>query len=110
MTQAIASARRIREAGARLEAGGSNTRASLNDALVGAEADFLAPDGLKGRPWYRHLIYAPGYDTGYEAVIFPEPAQAVKEKNQADLDAGMKRLEAALDRAAGRLEQASGGR
>ena len=103
--KALASARRIREAGTRLEQTSSTSaRSKVNDALVGAEADFLAPDGLKGRPWYRHLIYAPGYDTGYEAVIFPEPAQAVKEKNQADLDLGMRRLEAALDKAAGTLE------
>jgi N-acetylated-alpha-linked acidic dipeptidase len=102
--KALASARRIREAGARLEQTlPTSARSQVNDALVAAEEDFLAPDGLKGRPWYRHLIYAPGYDTGYEAVIFPEPAQAVKEKNQADLDAGMRRLEAALDKAAGRL-------
>ena len=102
---AKALARRIHDAGLRLESAMPvGDHAAMNDALVSVEADFLAPDGLKGRPWYRHLIYAPGYDTGYEAVIFPEPAQAVKEKNQADLDAGMKRLEAALERAASRLE------
>jgi len=101
VTNAMAAARRIHDAGLRLESAQS---AAANDGLVATEADFLAPDGLKGRPWYRHLIYAPGYDTGYEAVIFPEPAQAVKERNQADLDAGMRRLESALSRAAARLE------
>ena len=71
---------------------------------MAVEGDFLAPDGLMGRPWYRHLIYAPGYDTGYEAILFPEPAQAVKDKSQAGIDAGMRRLEAALNAAGSRLE------
>jgi N-acetylated-alpha-linked acidic dipeptidase len=102
---AMAAARRIHDAGVRLESG-SAWGPAANDALVAAEGDFLSPDGLKGRPWYRHVIYAPGYDTGYEAVIFPEPAQAVNEKSQADLDAGMKRLVSALERAAARLEAA----
>jgi N-acetylated-alpha-linked acidic dipeptidase len=105
VSTAVAAARRIHDAGLRLESSmPSSGRAEMNDALVSVEGDFLAPDGLKGRPWYRHLIYAPGYDTGYEAVIFPEPAQAVKDRSQADLDAGMKRVEAALQRAAARLE------
>ncbi|MFQ5674507.1 MAG: transferrin receptor-like dimerization domain-containing protein [bacterium] len=33
----------------------------LNDLLIAAEQDFLYPEGLPGRPWYRHQIYAPGY-------------------------------------------------
>jgi N-acetylated-alpha-linked acidic dipeptidase len=109
VSTAMAAAGRIHDAGVRLESamGPGTGRAERNDALVSVEGDFLAADGLKGRPWYRHLIYAPGYDTGYEAVIFPEPAQAVKEKSQADLDAGMKRVEVALDRAASRLETVS---
>ena len=104
---AIALARRIRDAGKRLETAPPSGRSAseINDALMAVEHDFLAPDGIKGRPWFRHLIYAPGKDTGYEAVILPEPAQAVKDKSQTDLDAGMRRLEVALETAAGRLDR-----
>jgi N-acetylated-alpha-linked acidic dipeptidase len=82
--------------------------AVVNDELIAVERDLLAPDGIKGRPWFRHLIYAPGRDTGYDAVLLPELAQAVTDHSQADLDAGEKRLEDALARAAQRLEALAG--
>src|SRR5258706_731596 len=33
--------------------------ASGNDWLLGLERSMLAEEGLPGRPWFRHLIYAP---------------------------------------------------
>ena len=78
--------------------------AQLNDELVAVEQDFLAVDGIKGRPWFRHLIYAPGKDTGYAPIPLPEPAHAVKDGSQEDLDEGMARLTEALARATERLE------
>ena len=32
----------------------------LNRALVSVEQSLLAQDGLAGRPWFKHTIYAPG--------------------------------------------------
>lgn len=29
------------------------------------ERDFLYPEGLDGRPWFKHVVYAPGLWTGY---------------------------------------------
>jgi N-acetylated-alpha-linked acidic dipeptidase len=86
------------------------TLAAWNDELLAVERDLLSADGVAGRPWFRHLVYAPGKDAGYEAVLLPEPAQAVRDRSQPDLDAGMRRLEAALERAAGRLEAMASGR
>ena len=78
--------------------------AAVNDELVALEQDFIAADGIEGRPWFRHLVFAPGKDTGYAPIPLPEPAHAVIDKDQAALDAGMARLEAALAKAASRLE------
>ncbi len=33
---------------------------ALNASLRAVEEDFLAPQGLPGRPWFRHTIFAPG--------------------------------------------------
>ena len=33
--------------------------------------NFLMPQGLPNRPWFKHAIYAPGQYTGYAAVVLP---------------------------------------
>jgi N-acetylated-alpha-linked acidic dipeptidase len=53
--------------------------AQLNDAVVGVERKFLTPDGLFGRPWFKHVLYAPGLTTGYASWPFPGMTQAVKD-------------------------------
>jgi len=60
--------------------GGSPTRAELADInrrLVMAERDLTEPAGLPGRPWYRHVIYAPGLYTGYGVKTIPGVREAV---------------------------------
>jgi N-acetylated-alpha-linked acidic dipeptidase len=49
----------------------------LNDQLAYAERFFLDMNGIKGRPWYRHVIYAPGEWTGYQPQLFPGVYEAV---------------------------------
>ena len=43
----------------------------LNQLLLQAERSLTHPDGLPGRPWYKHLLYAPGAYTGYGAKTMP---------------------------------------
>ncbi|KAF2875886.1 N-acetylated-alpha-linked acidic dipeptidase-like protein 2 [Massariosphaeria phaeospora] len=38
---------------------------------------FISQGGLPGRPFYQHLIFAPGIDTGYAPVTFPGITEAV---------------------------------
>jgi N-acetylated-alpha-linked acidic dipeptidase len=54
--------------------------AKVNAALRGAEQGLLGRDGLPGRPWYRHLIYAPGLYTGYGAKTLPGVREAIEER------------------------------
>ena len=72
----------------------------LNDALRQVEADLIVPAGLPNRPWYRHVIYAPGEYTGYAAVVIPGVNEAIdaKDANRASQQLGI--LTQALDRAA----------
>jgi N-acetylated-alpha-linked acidic dipeptidase len=49
---------------------------SAADGALGEDAPLIyqrlaAPEGLPGRPWYRNLLWAPGQETGYAAVLLP---------------------------------------
>ncbi|HEX9427440.1 MAG TPA: M28 family metallopeptidase, partial [Candidatus Polarisedimenticolia bacterium] len=68
------------------------TLARLNDDLVQVERAFLSSQGLPGRAWFRHSLYAPGLTTGYASWPFPGIAQAIKERNPEMLEAQMRIL------------------
>jgi N-acetylated-alpha-linked acidic dipeptidase len=55
----------------------------LNRVLFRTERALTADPGLPGRPWYRHLIYAPGVYTGYAAKTLPGVREAL-EANKPD--------------------------
>src|SRR5829696_9020227 len=57
--------------------------AKINDALVQAERQFIDPKGLRGRPWYKHQIYAPGFYTGYAAQPLTDFRQAIDDRKSA---------------------------
>jgi N-acetylated-alpha-linked acidic dipeptidase len=55
--------------------------AALNHRLMMTERDLIEPAGLPDRPWYRHLIYAPGLYTGYGVKTIPGVREAVDADN-----------------------------
>ncbi len=59
---------------------------TLNEELTQAEQKLTSPEGLPRRPWMRHLIYAPGWFTGYGAKTLPGPREAIEERRYADAD------------------------
>jgi N-acetylated-alpha-linked acidic dipeptidase len=64
----------------------------------------LAPQGLPHRPWFRHVIYAPGEYTGYAAVVIPGVNEALDKEDSERVRQQLAALAAALDRAAKALE------
>ncbi len=50
----------------------------LNILLYQSERKLLLPDGLPGRQWYKHAIYAPGYYTGYGVKTLPGIREAIE--------------------------------
>jgi N-acetylated-alpha-linked acidic dipeptidase len=74
---------------------------AVNRRLIAAERAFLDPDGIPGRPWYRHQIYAPKFT--YAPELLPAVAEAVQAGNAPEVARQAKRLAAALDRAAAAL-------
>jgi N-acetylated-alpha-linked acidic dipeptidase len=76
----------------------------LNQALRGAERAMLLPQGLPHRPWFRHVIYAPGEYTGYAAVVIPGVNEALDKGDSERARQQLAALTAALERAAKTLE------
>ena len=80
--------------------------ARINDALVQAERQFIDERGLRGRAWYKHEIYAPGFYTGYAAQPLTDFRQALDDRNAANAKEGLERIVAALKRATKTLKAA----
>jgi N-acetylated-alpha-linked acidic dipeptidase len=80
---------------------------SVARALSSVEAALLAPNGLSGRPWYRHTISAPGINAGYAAVAFPGVRDAMDRRDWQVARKEAEALRAAMERAAARLREAA---
>jgi N-acetylated-alpha-linked acidic dipeptidase len=59
---------------------------SLNAKLIQSERKLTSADGLPGRPWYKHLIYAPGFYTGYGVKTIPGVREAIEQKKWKEAD------------------------
>lgn len=53
-------------------------RAATNAALREVERALVRPSGLRGRPWYRNLIYVADVDNGYANMAFPSVNEAIR--------------------------------
>jgi len=78
--------------------------AKINDALVQAERQFLDPRGLRGRAWYKHQVYAPGFYTGYAAQPLTDFRQALDDRNGVNAKESLERIVAAIRRATATLK------
>jgi N-acetylated-alpha-linked acidic dipeptidase len=85
---------------------------ALNHELIESERRLTNADGLPRRPWYKHLLYAPGVYTGYGVKTVPGVREAIEQKRYAEADQEIVRVSKALqdesqliDEAATQLEQ-----
>jgi len=76
----------------------------VNRSLVKTEKAFLLPEGLPGRPWYEHALYAPGKYSGYESVALPGVQESVDAGNFDEARRQLKAITAALYRAVAVLQ------
>jgi N-acetylated-alpha-linked acidic dipeptidase len=106
-SKALDAAKRFMNAGAKVLAIQKNPPqdgARLNQTLIAAERALLSPQGLPNRPWFRHVIYAPGQYTGYAAVVIPGVNESIDARNVQVVTEQLQVLTDALNRAAGVLE------
>jgi N-acetylated-alpha-linked acidic dipeptidase len=71
---------------------------TINKRLIQSERQLTDVAGLPRRPWYRHLLYAPGYYTGYAVKTMPGVREAIEEKNYAEAEREVTRVADALTR------------
>jgi N-acetylated-alpha-linked acidic dipeptidase len=103
-----AAARFERAQGSALGAAMDRTTATaVNAMLKDVERTMTSDQGLPRRPWYRHLLYAPGYYTGYGVKTMPAAREAIEQKQWAEAEREMGRVAAALDAAAVQITKAA---
>lgn len=89
-------------AGRAVETGDQAGAKRIHQALMKVERALLDPAGLEGRPWFKHLIYAPR--PTYKPLVLPALTEAIEAGNRARATAEVTRLARALNRAATALE------
>jgi len=85
--------------------GRSGVARSVNARLVQAEHALTSTEGLKGRPWYVHMLYAPGFYTGYGVKTIPGVREAIEQSQWEDVDREIARAAAAVEREATLISQ-----
>jgi N-acetylated-alpha-linked acidic dipeptidase len=58
----------------------TSKRQALDESLRMAEQKFLRNDGLPRRPWFRHVLQAPGFYTGYGVKTLPGIREAIEQR------------------------------
>jgi N-acetylated-alpha-linked acidic dipeptidase len=69
---------------------------ALNEKLMQSERKLISPEGLPNRPWFQHLIYAPGAYTGYGVKTIPGVREAIEQKQWTEADQQIVRAANAL--------------
>jgi N-acetylated-alpha-linked acidic dipeptidase len=84
---------------------GRRERERINAMLTILEETLTDARGLPGRPWYKHMIYAPGQHTGYEAKTLPGIREAIEERRWEEADQYMGWSRDALNAYSAQLER-----
>jgi N-acetylated-alpha-linked acidic dipeptidase len=75
---------------------------------MAVERALTLKDGLPGRPWYKHQIYAPGLYTGYGVKTLPAVRESIEQKQWKRAEEQIVRVGKALENAAAAIEAAAG--
>src|SRR5207244_8840646 len=69
---------------------------AVNSQLLQSERKLTSAEGLPRRPWFQHLIYAPGAYTGYGVKTIPGVREAIEQKKWKEADEQIGRAASAL--------------
>jgi len=79
----------------------------VNKKLMMSERRLTSPEGLPGRPWFRHMVYAPGMYTGYGVKTIPGVREAIEQKQWKEADAQIVRAAGIFESEAKLIDLAS---
>jgi len=69
---------------------------ALNQQLIESERKLTNDDGLPRRPWYKHMLYAPGVYSGYDVKTVPSVREGIEQKRYAEAEQEIVRVAKAL--------------
>lgn len=69
---------------------------TINEELYHAEGRLLSEKGLPRRPWYKHMVYAPGFYTGYGVKTLPYIREGIEQGAYAEAQDGIDAVTKAL--------------
>jgi N-acetylated-alpha-linked acidic dipeptidase len=78
---------------------------TLNQNLALAERKLISAQGLPRRPWMQHVLYAPGWYTGYSAKTLPGVREAIEEGRYPEAEEQITQAARALQDEATWIEQ-----
>jgi len=86
----------------------ASSSAEINQLLYSSEHLLTRKEGLDGRPWFKHFIYAPGFYTGYGVKTIPGVREAIEQKQYAKVDAQIELAAKVLESMAARIDKVAG--
>jgi N-acetylated-alpha-linked acidic dipeptidase len=69
----------------------------INELLIQSERKLTTPEGLPGRFWYKHELYAPGAYTGYAAKAIPAVRENLEQKKWKEAEQAAARVAQVLE-------------
>lgn len=69
----------------------------VNELLIQSERKLTTPEGLPGRFWYKHELYAPGTYTGYAAKAIPAVRENLEQKKWKEAEQSAARVAQVLE-------------
>lgn len=79
----------------------------INDKLIQSERLLSDASGLPGRSWFRHLLYAPGFYTGYGVKTIPGVREGIEQKRWKEAQGEIGRVVGALANLARHIDLAT---
>jgi N-acetylated-alpha-linked acidic dipeptidase len=83
------------------------TLAHLNEILYTTERAFRHEAGLPRREWFKHLVYAPGFYTGYGVKTLPGIREAIEQRQMDEARQFVPIVAGALSRLSDEIERAT---
>jgi N-acetylated-alpha-linked acidic dipeptidase len=78
---------------------------TVNQNLALAERKLISGQGLPRRPWMQHVLYAPGWYTGYSVKTLPGVREAIEQGRYPEADEQISQAARALQDEAAWIEQ-----
>ena len=82
-------------------------KSEINNILKNVDQAMVSDGGLPRRDWFKNMIYAPGFYTGYGVKTLPGIREGLEQRNWNEVDTYIQEVAKALDRAAAKINMAS---